>query len=406
MQQHTAVTWKRDNFNNDGVFQVTDSLTISEVLNDEAVYDLDLDGDGVVGDTIESVLTNDGQSKAIFKTTTGSYIVDSSTLNVGDQTNDPTLLVTQKVSSSRTTTSLKEFNETITGFVNDNNKLLIYYRDKKNIWHKEEYSKKGVFDDVTTYNLSKLLNDEAKYNIDLNKDNNIGDIIEEIVGKTDKIGLYKTSTGSYIADTADLLVGAYADDPTLLVKQTVYRGKTNANLYDFNGTPTGVVNLTEGGFGVYYSTTSRGVTSWKRDNFDTNGVFKEVQSFSLTEVLTHESNHNLDLNNDGGIGEVIITNITQNNDFGLYVTASGAFVLDEINLTLGDTTSNPTLLVSQKVSGRNISTSLYDFKNTPTGALSFKDGSGVGVYYQHTAVKQHGNATALIQMAYLSRRIR
>ena len=359
------------------------------MLNDEAVYDLDLDGDGVVGDTIESVLTNDGQSKAIFKTTTGSYIVDSSTLNVGDQTNDPTLLVTQKVSSSRTTTSLKEFNETITGFVNDNNKLLIYYRDKKNIWHKEEYSKKGVFDDVTTYNLSKLLNDEAKYNIDLNKDNNIGDIIEEIVGKTDKIGLYKTSTGSYIADTADLLVGAYADDPTLLVKQTVYRGKTNANLYDFNGTPTGVVNLTEGGFGVYYSTTSRGVTSWKRDNFDTNGVFKEVQSFSLTEVLTHESNHNLDLNNDGGIGEVIITNITQNNDFGLYVTASGAFVLDEINLTLGDTTSNPTLLVSQKVSGRNISTSLYDFKNTPTGALSFKDGSGVGVYYQDSkGVKQ------------------
>ena len=63
-------------------------------------------------------------------------------------------------------------------------------------------------------------------------------------------------------------------------------------------------------------------TSWKRDNFDTNGVFKEVKSFSLTEVLTHESNHNEDLNNDGGIGEVIITNVTQNNDFGLYITAS------------------------------------------------------------------------------------
>ena len=148
--------------------------------------------------------------------------------------------------------ALKEFNETITGFVNDNNKLLIYYRDKKNIWHKESYSKEGVFDDVTKYNISKLLNDEAKYNIDLNKDNNIGDIIEEIVGKTDKIGLYKTSTGSYIADTADLLVGDFANDPTLLVKQTVSRGITNANLYNFSGSPTGVVALTEGGFGVYY----------------------------------------------------------------------------------------------------------------------------------------------------------
>ena len=42
----------------------------------------------------------------------------------------------------------------------------------------------------------------------------------------DNFGVYKTATGSYIADTADLAVGAYADDPTLLVKQTVSRGKT------------------------------------------------------------------------------------------------------------------------------------------------------------------------------------
>ena len=33
----------------------TDSLTINEVLNDEAIYDLDLDGDGNIGDTISAV---------------------------------------------------------------------------------------------------------------------------------------------------------------------------------------------------------------------------------------------------------------------------------------------------------------------------------------------------------------
>ena len=47
-------------------------------------------------------------------------------------------------SRGKTTTSLKVFDETITGFIEDNNKLLIYYRDKKNIWHKEEFSKEGV----------------------------------------------------------------------------------------------------------------------------------------------------------------------------------------------------------------------------------------------------------------------
>ena len=42
---------KRDS-DTDGVFKQTDSLTINEVLNDEAIYDLDLDGDGNIGDTI------------------------------------------------------------------------------------------------------------------------------------------------------------------------------------------------------------------------------------------------------------------------------------------------------------------------------------------------------------------
>ena len=45
------------------------------------------------------------------------------------------------------------------------------------------------------------------------------------------VNLYKTATGSYIADTADLAVGDYADEPTLLIKQTVSRGKTTAPVY-------------------------------------------------------------------------------------------------------------------------------------------------------------------------------
>ena len=47
--------------------------------------------------------------------------------------------------------------------------IITNLQDKKNIWHKESYSKEGVFDDVTKYKVSKLLNDEAKYKIDLIK---------------------------------------------------------------------------------------------------------------------------------------------------------------------------------------------------------------------------------------------
>ena len=65
----------------------------------------------------------------------------------------------------------------------------------------------------------------------MNKDNNIGDVIEKTIGKTDQIGIYKTSTGSYIADTTDLVEGDFTNNPTLLVKQMVSRGITNVQVY-------------------------------------------------------------------------------------------------------------------------------------------------------------------------------
>ena len=55
--------------------------------------------------------------------------------------------------------------------------------------------------------------------------------------------------------------------------------QTTTSLYDFSNTPTGTVALTEGGFGVYYRVDSGG--AWKRDSFDTNGVFKQTDSYRL-----------------------------------------------------------------------------------------------------------------------------
>ena len=145
------------------------------MLNDEAVYDLDLDGDGNIGDTIESVLAKDGQSKAIFKTTSGSYILDDSTLSVGNQTKDPTLLVTQKVYRGKTTISLQDFDYRPTGIVtNADGSNAVYYQDTKGNWFKESFSSTGVFTTQETYTLSQLFADESKYKNDLNNDGSIG----------------------------------------------------------------------------------------------------------------------------------------------------------------------------------------------------------------------------------------
>ena len=129
-----------------------------------------------------------------------------------------------------------------------------------------------------------MLNDEAVYDLDLDGDGNIGDTVSAVYmnvpdadaaveNPKDNFGLYKTSTGSYIADTADLAVGAYADEPTLLVKQTVSRTKTSTSLYDFKYTPTGAVAYAEGGGSVYYQDTKG---KWFRDNFTDDGVFQKL----------------------------------------------------------------------------------------------------------------------------------
>ena len=122
-------------------------MTLSELRNEEAVHDLDLDGNGKVGDTIDSVLANDGQGKGIFKTTSGSYIIDDSTLSVGDQTNDPTIL-TQAVAARRgpATIGLKEFSNTPTGLISyAEGGVGVFYQDTRGNWFKDDFNNDGLY---------------------------------------------------------------------------------------------------------------------------------------------------------------------------------------------------------------------------------------------------------------------
>ena len=347
----TKDKWFRDNFNDDGVFQTTTSLTLSEVRNEEAVHDLDFDGDGVVGDTIESVLANDGKGKGIFKTTSGSYIVDNDSLNVGDQTSDPTLLIKQAISRGKTTTSLQDFNHRPTGIVsNTDGSSAVYYQDTEGNWFKESFSSTGVFATKESYTLSQLFADESTYKNDLNNDGNVGDVITAVIGDNGSIGLYQTGSGSYLIDNSGLSIGDSSVSPTLLVTQKILRGNTTTSLYDFTNTPTGTVSLADGNFAVYYQSTVRGVASWKKDNFNTDGVFQKTDSYTLAELLADESTYNIDLNKDGSIGdviaEVVVNNTTKPNS--LYKTLSGQFVIDNTGLKVGDSLVDSESLVVQK----------------------------------------------------------
>ena len=75
--QDTKGKWFRDNFTKDGVFQKTNNYNFSQVLSDELLYDLDLNGDGNIGNTVNELLYDDG-SLAIYRIVTGEHIIADS----------------------------------------------------------------------------------------------------------------------------------------------------------------------------------------------------------------------------------------------------------------------------------------------------------------------------------------
>ena len=89
----------------------TNSLTLSEVRNEEAVHDLDLDGDGVTGDIVTDSYFNVPDSNididdpmdnwGLYKTETNAYLIDVSDLYTGSQTISPTILINETISERK-----------------------------------------------------------------------------------------------------------------------------------------------------------------------------------------------------------------------------------------------------------------------------------------------------------------
>ena len=67
--------------------------------------------------------------------------------------------------------------------------------------------------------LSELLNSEAIYNLDFNKDNSIGDTIVSVlaIDATNDNGLYKTASGAFVADISNLSVGDSTSEPLIFI---------------------------------------------------------------------------------------------------------------------------------------------------------------------------------------------
>ena len=174
----------------------------------------------------------------------------------------------------------------------------------------------------------------------------------------DNFGVYKTATGSYIVDTADLAVGAYADDPTLLVKQTVSRSKTTTSLHNFKYTPTGAVSYAEG---VVCT-----IRIQKESGLEITLLMWCVPSHSLTLVnYEMKKPYTFRFDGDGNVGDIITDtyfNIPDSNadiddpmdNWGLYKTETNTYLIDVSGLYTGSLAISPTILVNETVSGEKL----------------------------------------------------
>ena len=177
-------------------------------------------------------------------------------------------------------------------------------------------------------------------------------------------GIFKTTSGSYIIDDSTLSVGDQTNDPTILIRETVHRGKTTSSLQTYSSDPIGIVSFdNDSGVGIYYQTTYRGVKSWKRDVFNTDGVFQQTNNYIFSQVLDDEVNYNLDLNGDSFIGNTVNELLDDNGSIAIYKLVSGEYVIGNSGVSVGGLV-DPIYLTQ---SGKNLT-----FKNKISGSLFTK----------------------------------
>jgi hypothetical protein len=372
------------------VFQATDSLTLSEVRNEEAVHDLDLDGDGNIGDTIADTYFNIPDSNVeiddpkdnwgIYKTETNAYLIDVSDLYTGSQTVSPTILTNENVIRGKITKSLYQFKYIpVSAVKDDDGNYFVFNQDQKNDWYSYEFNKEGIFQKSQKYSLSELLNSETYYGYDLNLDNNNGDKIESFIGSngSDK-SLYQTSTGAYIIDENNLEKDDFTINPLLLIKEKVSRGNITSSVYEFKYDPISLITKDDGSFSIYYQDNKN---RWFRDSFDSSGVYLNTNYITQSELLHEEIIYSNDINNDGQNGDLINKTLVEGETLSIYETNSKSFIIDNIGLKNENFVQNPTLLKKVSVKNKLETVKLYSIKYEPSALVTDSEGNYL-VYFQ------------------------
>jgi hypothetical protein len=332
-------------------------LNAHQLMSLERDYQVDLNADGLIGDTIARVVgdgianreVDDGDGFGLYQTASGGWIVGETGLAEGDSTGDAVPL-----SVRNKPYALKPPAHSETALLVLANGGFEVVTGSGARWFGQKFSAEGVAQArASTYTLTKLLSLESHYGEDINGDGRVGDTIARVVddgiasrhGADDGYGLYQTASGGWIVGESGLEQGQSTGNAVSLnVGKKPYALKMTAT------SQTALLVRDAGhvdgpGFEVVTGSGAR----WSGQKFNADGVaIGRATTYTLSQLLGLESDYGADINGDGGIGDSIVRVVDDGiansqgaeDDFGLYQTASGNWIVGESGLAAGDSTGN------------------------------------------------------------------
>ncbi len=130
--------------------------------------------------------------------------------------------------------------------------------------------------------MNQVLSDELTFNIDLNNDNFIGDVVESVKTTSNvvdslghKFSIYQTVSKAYVFDNQDLGYGdnpgSDFENPITLKKQISKRGKISEIIHKFSYDISGLLAYENGDFEVFIQILEKDGLVKK---FDKEGILK------------------------------------------------------------------------------------------------------------------------------------
>ena len=211
----------------------------------------------------------------------------------------------------------------------------------KGSWNRDLFDSSGYHIETRKYNESQLLVDEHKYQIDINKDGQIGgDKIAEVYSNSSQstsnnvAGLFKTDSGGLIFDSNTLSVGDNLSNPSNILTN-------NGLIHEFKGIPSIAMQMSVyDSIGVnqnYYSTFLKDKSNWTKETFNNFGELIESVNYNYeTHLLADETIYQIDIDGDNFIGNRVVENYNNSSNKALYKVDGGHYILSDRGAAIGN----------------------------------------------------------------------